>query len=67
MINATKADGKIDKDEVTRIIGKLGEMGIDSEAKEFVTTEMQKPMDTDSLIQAASGQLALGAQVNAAS
>ena len=67
MINATKADGQIDKDEVARIIGKLGEMGIDSEAKEFVTAEMRKPMDTDALINAAAGEPALGAQLYAAS
>jgi len=67
MINATKADGQIDKDEVSRIIGKLGEMGIDSEAKEFVTAEMQKPMDTDALVNAAASKPALGAQLYAAS
>lgn len=67
MINATKADGKIDEQEMTRIIGKLGEMGIDSEAKEFVTAEMRKPIDTDALVNAAAGQPALGAQLYAAS
>jgi uncharacterized membrane protein YebE (DUF533 family) len=67
MINATKADGQIDKEEVTRIIGKLGEMGIDREAKEFVTAEMQKPMDTDELVNAAAGKPSLGAQLYAAS
>ncbi len=67
MINATKADGKIDEQEMARIIGKLGEMGIDSEAKEFVTAEMRKPIDTDALINAAAGQPAMGAQLYAAS
>jgi uncharacterized membrane protein YebE (DUF533 family) len=67
MINATKADGRIDTDEVTRIIGRLGEMGVDSEAKEFVTAEMQKPMSTDALVDAAAGKPALGAQLYAAS
>ena len=67
MINATKADGKIDEDEVARIIGKLGEMGIDSEAKEFVIAEMRKPMDTDGLVNASNGKPELGAQLYAAS
>lgn len=67
MINAAKADGQIDESEVNRIVGKLGEMGIDAEAKQFVMAEMQKPMDTDGLITAAAGQPGLGAQLYAAS
>ncbi len=67
MINAAKADGQIDRDEVNRIIGKLDEMGIDSDAKEFVMAEMQKPMDTDSLVNAAADRPGLGAQLYAAS
>jgi uncharacterized membrane protein YebE (DUF533 family) len=67
MINAAKADGQIDKGEVNRIVGKLGEMGIDSDAKEFVMAEMQKPMDTDALVDAAVGRPGLGAQLYAAS
>jgi uncharacterized membrane protein YebE (DUF533 family) len=67
MINAAKADGQIDREEVNRIIGKLGEMGIDDEAREFVMTEMQKPMDTDALVNAATGRPGLGAQFYAAS
>jgi uncharacterized membrane protein YebE (DUF533 family) len=67
MINAAKADGQIDKSEVGRIIGKLDEMGIDAEAKQFVMAEMQKPMDTDALVRAAADQPGLGAQLYAAS
>ena len=67
MINAAKADGQIDKGEVSRIIGKLDEMGIDSEAKEFVVTEMRKPVDTGTLVSAAASNPALGAQLYAAS
>jgi uncharacterized membrane protein YebE (DUF533 family) len=67
MINAAKADGQIDKSEVSRIVGKLGEMGIDSDAKEFVMAEMQKPMATDALVDAAVGRPGLGAQLYAAS
>jgi uncharacterized membrane protein YebE (DUF533 family) len=67
MINAAKADGQIDKNEVSRIIGKLDEMGIDSEAKEFVVAEMRKPMDTGTLVGAAASNPAIGAQLYAAS
>jgi uncharacterized membrane protein YebE (DUF533 family) len=67
MINAAKADGQIDKSEVSRIVGKLDEMGIDAEAKKFVMAEMQKPMDTDALVEAAADQPGLGAQLYAAS
>jgi uncharacterized membrane protein YebE (DUF533 family) len=34
MINAAKADGQIDKDEVQRIIGKLGESGLDQHTRD---------------------------------
>jgi uncharacterized membrane protein YebE (DUF533 family) len=67
MINAAKADGQIDRSEVSRIVGKLDEMGIDTEAKKFVMAEMQKPMDTDALVNAAADQPGLGAQLYAAS
>ncbi len=67
MINAAKADGQIDQNELNRIVGKLGEMGIDSDAKDFVIAEMQKPMDTDALVNAAAGRPGLGAQIYAAS
>ncbi|MGB8334263.1 MAG: tellurite resistance TerB family protein, partial [Desulfobacterales bacterium] len=67
MINAAKADGQIDQNELNRIIGKLGEMGFDSDAKKFVMAEMQKPMDTDALVNAAADQPGLGAQLYAAS
>jgi uncharacterized membrane protein YebE (DUF533 family) len=67
MINAAKADGQIDKSEVSRIVGKLDEMGIDTEAKKFVMAEMQKPMDTDALVEMAADQPELGAQLYAAS
>ena len=67
MINAAKADGQIDKDEIDRIIGRLGEMGIGAEAQGFVIAEMQKAMNTDALVQAAAGRPGLGAQLYAAS
>jgi uncharacterized membrane protein YebE (DUF533 family) len=67
MINAAKADGQVDKDEVNRIVGKLDEMGMAKEAQDFVFAEMQKPMDTDALVNAAAGRPELAAQLYAAS
>jgi uncharacterized membrane protein YebE (DUF533 family) len=67
MINAAKADGQIDKDEVQRIIGKLGEAGLDQKTRDFVLAEMSKPMDTDELVAAAQGNPQLAAQLYAAS
>jgi hypothetical protein len=46
MINAAKADGQIDKDEMQRIVGKLHEGGTGKEAQEYVLNEMTKPLDT---------------------
>jgi uncharacterized membrane protein YebE (DUF533 family) len=50
MINAAKADGAIDGGEMGRIMGKLGEAGADAEAKDFVMSELQKPLDLDGLV-----------------
>jgi uncharacterized membrane protein YebE (DUF533 family) len=52
MINAAKADGAIDGAEMSRILGKLGELGTDDEARDFVMSELQKPIDLDALIRA---------------
>ena len=67
MINAAKADGKIDAAEIQRILGKLEEAGTDSEARDFVINEMNKPMDLSSIIAAAKGRPQLAAQIYAAS
>lgn len=52
MINAAKADGAIDGGEMSRIMGKLHESGTDSEARDFVMGELQKPLDMDALVRA---------------
>src|SRR5688572_3817232 len=43
MINAAKADGQVDQEELQRIMGKLREVGADAEALEFVLSELRKP------------------------
>jgi len=67
MINAAKADGRIDQNEIQRIIGRLGEAGIDQKTQDFVISEMNKPMDTEGLVAAAKGNPQLAAQLYAAS
>ena len=67
MINAAKADGRIDKSEIRRIIGKLQETGMDVEAQQYVMTEMQKPIETQGLMAAAQGRPALATEMYAAS
>jgi uncharacterized membrane protein YebE (DUF533 family) len=50
MISAAKADGAVDGGEMSRIMGKLHESGTDSEARDFVMSELQKPLDLDALV-----------------
>jgi uncharacterized membrane protein YebE (DUF533 family) len=66
MINAAKADGRIDEAERDRIIGKLEAGGISVEERRFVEEEMRKPMDIDSLARAAPNQQ-VATQIYAAS
>jgi uncharacterized membrane protein YebE (DUF533 family) len=67
MINAAKADGKIDEAEIQRILGKLEQAGADSEARDYVINEMSKPMDLGSIVAAAKSRPQLAAQLYAAS
>ena len=50
MISAAKADGQIDQGEMERILGKLSEAGSDPEARDFVLSEMRRPLDLDGLV-----------------
>jgi uncharacterized membrane protein YebE (DUF533 family) len=67
MLNAAKADGEIDAAEIQRILGKLEEAGMDSDARDFVINEMNKPMDLGTIVDAAKGRPQLAAQIYAAS
>jgi uncharacterized membrane protein YebE (DUF533 family) len=67
MVNAAKADGQIDQNEVQRILGKLGDAGLDQKTRDFVLAEMNKPMDTEELVAAGKGNPQLAAQLYAAS
>ncbi|MFA7645150.1 MAG: tellurite resistance TerB family protein, partial [Thermovirgaceae bacterium] len=67
MINAAKSDGRISEDEIQRIVGKLKEAGAQDDDMRYVMSEMQKPIDTYSLMAAAKGQPELAAELYAAS
>jgi len=47
MINAAKADGQIDPNEMRRIVDKLQEAGMDDQTKAWVMTEMSQPLNLD--------------------
>jgi uncharacterized membrane protein YebE (DUF533 family) len=66
MINAAKADGRVDQEELQRIVGRLRAAGVEAEALDFVLSELRKPMDLEGLIRKVPGpQVAV--QVYAAS
>jgi uncharacterized membrane protein YebE (DUF533 family) len=67
MINAAKADGRMDESEIGRIVGKVQENGADNHEQAFLRAEMAKPMDTASLVAAAKGKPELAAELYAAS
>ena len=52
MINAAKADGRIDEQEAQRLVGKMQEDGVTDEERNFVLDEMRKPMETDAIVRA---------------
>ena len=67
MINAAKADGRIDDNEIQKIVGKLQEDGLTEEEKELFMTEAGKPMDIDAVIASAGGRPEMAAQIYSAS
>jgi len=67
MINAAKADGRIDQQEVQRIVGKLEEAGEPEEARDFILAEMGKPLDVEGFLAEAAKQPQLAPQIYAAS
>lgn len=67
MINAAKADGRIDRDEIEKIIGKLQEDGLTAEEQEFFKAEANKPGDLSSVVVSVDGDIELAVEVYAAS
>ena len=50
MIQAAKADGQVDQQEMQRIMGKLDEHGHGAEARDFVMSELRRPVDIGGLV-----------------
>ncbi|MBV9653014.1 MAG: tellurite resistance TerB family protein [Acetobacteraceae bacterium] len=50
MIQAAKADGVVDQQELGRIMGEIGMHGHDDEARDFVAAEIRRPLDIGSLV-----------------
>ena len=66
MINAAKSDGRIDKEEYGNITGKLQKAGVSQEDMYYIIEELQKPMNTESIIRAGKKSPELAAQLYAA-
>ena len=66
MLNAAKADGRIDRDEINNIVGKASEDGLTEEEQQFIAAEIKKPMETEALVRAVPNEQ-VAAQVYAAS
>jgi uncharacterized membrane protein YebE (DUF533 family) len=66
MLNAAKADGRLDEKEKERILGKMQEGGITPEEQRFINEEVQRPIDIDALAREVPNQQ-VAAQIYAAS
>jgi uncharacterized membrane protein YebE (DUF533 family) len=66
MINAAKSDGRIDEDEMQKFVGEMQEDGISQEEREYLLTEVRKPMCTEEIVRAVPNRQ-VAAQVYAAS
>lgn len=66
MINAAKADGQLDQQEMDKILGKASTDGISDDERKFIQGELSKPFDLQKLVSAVPNQV-VGAQVYAAS
>jgi uncharacterized membrane protein YebE (DUF533 family) len=66
MLNAAKADGRLDEREKERLLGKMQEGGISAEEQRFVDAEIQRPIDIDALVRDVPNQQ-VAAQIYAAS
>jgi uncharacterized membrane protein YebE (DUF533 family) len=66
MIAAAKADGRVDNQELERIVGKIGTDGVSDEERRFVSEELRRPVDIAGLAAAATSPV-VAAEVYAAS
>jgi uncharacterized membrane protein YebE (DUF533 family) len=66
MINAAKADGHIDEDEMQKVVGELQADGTTEAEREYLLAEVRKPMNTDEIVRAVPNRQ-VAAQVYTAS
>jgi len=66
MVNAAKADGKIDAVEAEKLTARLQDAGIDEQERQQFLDELSRPLDLDSFVAAIPNE-AVAAQVYAAS
>lgn len=66
MINAVKADGKIDETEAEKLTARLQDAGVDEQDRQQFLSELRRPLDLDGLVAAIPNE-AVAAQVYAAS
>jgi uncharacterized membrane protein YebE (DUF533 family) len=66
MISAAAADGIVDPDERQRILGKMQEAGLGSEAAKFLNDELAHPASAADIAASVGGSKELAAQVYAA-
>jgi len=66
MINAAKADGRIDAEEKARLFDRLGQVSLSEDERNFLFDELARPMDTEGLVREATSP-AMASQIYAAS
>ncbi|MDX9717753.1 tellurite resistance TerB family protein [Thauera sp. AutoDN2] len=66
MISASKADGEVSEEEVQRIVGKLGADGLSEEERQFILSELRRPLDIAGLVRDVPNA-AVAAEIYAAS
>ena len=66
MISAAKADGELGEDEVQRIVGKVGADGLSEDERQFIVSELRRPLDLAGLVRDVPNT-AVAAEVYAAS
>lgn len=67
MIDAAKADGQVDQQELTKIMNSMKSSGIGQEGMNYVIQKLQGPMETAKIVSAVRGRPELAAQVYSAS
>lgn len=66
MISAAKADGRVDEQEMERIVGKIGTDGVTPEERQWVLEELRRPADLNALVAEVTNPI-VAAEVYAAS